>query len=218
MTMAMDQNNSNIKRLLEMLDNPASYSEQEIHDIINADDDTREAYRLMSLAADASHARRTDEAEADVDAAWRAFERRHFPAPRRQVIPWAKIAAAIVGVLFISGIAVAAVRGMMRHVDVVKTEPREVTITPPADTTVTVAIEEPRAPVSFDNVPLGEILDKMADYYGVEVVFGNDDVRQLRFHYEWDPAAGLPTAIDGLNHFKRVNISQSGNQLIVKRT
>ena len=50
----MGQNTSNIERLLEMLDNPASYSEQEIRDIINADDQTREAYRLMTLARDAS--------------------------------------------------------------------------------------------------------------------------------------------------------------------
>ena len=43
----METTSENIRQLLEMLDNPDAYTEQEIHDIINRDDDTREAYRLM---------------------------------------------------------------------------------------------------------------------------------------------------------------------------
>lgn len=214
----MEQNKSNIERLLEMMDNPAAYSEQEILDIINADDPTREAYRLMTLAKDASCDHRADEMEVDVDQAWKEFEQRHFPAPRRRLIPWYKIAAAVLGVLFISGIAVAAVRGMMQRGQVQEAQIGETAL--PSIDTAAVAMETPvvAEPVNFDNVPLGEILDKMADYYNVEVVFKSNDVRQLRFHYEWNPEAGLASAIDGLNHFKRVNIEQTGNQLIVRRS
>ena len=43
----MATTNENIRQLLEMLDHPKAYTEQEIHDIINRDDDTRETYRLM---------------------------------------------------------------------------------------------------------------------------------------------------------------------------
>ena len=43
----METSNDNIRKLLEMLDNPAAYSKEEIHDIINCDNDTREVYRLM---------------------------------------------------------------------------------------------------------------------------------------------------------------------------
>lgn len=46
----MKTSEENIKQLLEMLDNPSAYSEQEISDIINRDDETREAYRLMVAA------------------------------------------------------------------------------------------------------------------------------------------------------------------------
>ena len=41
------ETNPNIIRLLEMLESPEAYSEQEIRDIINKDEETREAYRLM---------------------------------------------------------------------------------------------------------------------------------------------------------------------------
>ena len=38
----METINDNIRQLLEMLDNPEAYTEQEIQDIINRDEDTRE--------------------------------------------------------------------------------------------------------------------------------------------------------------------------------
>jgi hypothetical protein len=46
----METTNDNISRLLEMLDNPSAFTEQEIRDIINSDDEAREAYRLMVAA------------------------------------------------------------------------------------------------------------------------------------------------------------------------
>ena len=49
----METTNDNISRLLEMLDNPSAFTEQEIRDIINSDDEAREAYRLMVAAKQA---------------------------------------------------------------------------------------------------------------------------------------------------------------------
>ena len=43
----METINDNIRQLLEMLDNPEAYTEQEIQNIINRDEDTRETYRMM---------------------------------------------------------------------------------------------------------------------------------------------------------------------------
>lgn len=217
----MDHNNTNIERLLQMLDNPGAYSEQEIMDIINADDHTRETYRLMMMARTASRASRGDEAPIDVDRAWRTFEQRHFPARYRRPSPWVKIAAAVVGILFIAGIAVAAVQGLVMRQDRGQQPAVEQTHHEPGDTVAAVAMtEEPSLPlpVNFDNVPLEKILNEMAAYYHVDVVFKNDDVRQLRFHYEWHPDDGLVPAINGLNHFQRVNIECVDSQLIVMRS
>ena len=67
--MTMDHNRDSIDRLLEMLDQPQAYSEQEIRDIIGHDKTTRETYRLMVEAKRSS--RRMADKPIDVDAATR---------------------------------------------------------------------------------------------------------------------------------------------------
>ena len=64
----METNNDNIRQLLEMLDNPEAYTEQEIQDIINRDGDTRETYRMMVEAKRSSRQRQADK-PVDIDAA-----------------------------------------------------------------------------------------------------------------------------------------------------
>lgn len=97
--------NKNISRLLEMLDNPDAFTEQEIHDIINGrsseshqanldgrvvtdedavnhNDEPREAYRLMVAARQAYRHKQSRQAE-DAEAAWKRFEQRSLsPLPR----------------------------------------------------------------------------------------------------------------------------------------
>lgn len=214
----MEQNKSNIERLLEMLDNPEAYTEQEIMDIVNADEQTREAYRLMTIAKRASLAKQAaaSEKDIDVDEAWHRFEQRYLTTQRQhQPITLVKIAALIAGIVFISGFAVAAVCGYLNQERHQEQQAKEVTALPGDSLIVTIDDPDKAEPVDFDNVPLEEILNEMAAYYHVEVVFKDNDVRQLRFHYEWKPGTGLSTAVEGLNHFKRVNIEVNGNRLIV---
>ena len=71
----MATTNENIRQLLEMLDHPEKYTEQEIHDIINRDEDTRKTYRLMVEAKRSSRNRR-NEAPVDVDDAWQRFAKK----------------------------------------------------------------------------------------------------------------------------------------------
>ena len=65
----METTSENIRQLLEMLDNPEAYTEQEIQDIINRDEDTREAYRMMVEAKRSSRKHQANK-PIDVDAAW----------------------------------------------------------------------------------------------------------------------------------------------------
>ena len=73
----MATTNENIRQLLEMLDHPEKDTEQEIHDIINRDEDTRETYRLM-VEAKRSSRNRQDETPVDVDAAWQRFAKKQY--------------------------------------------------------------------------------------------------------------------------------------------
>jgi len=71
----METTNENIRQLLEMLDNPDAYTEQQIRDIINHDEDTRETYRLM-VEAKRSSRHLQNKKPVDVDAAWQRFIKR----------------------------------------------------------------------------------------------------------------------------------------------
>jgi len=102
----MEKTNENINRLLEMLDNPSAYSEQEIHDIMNSDDETREMYRLMAAARQGYRQRQTNQPE-DVEAAWQRFEQKNYR--QRRLLPrWMRVAAIFIAGVFLGGISFAA--------------------------------------------------------------------------------------------------------------
>lgn len=94
-----------IRQLLEMLDNPETYTEQEIRDIINHDEETREAYRLMVEAKRSSRHTHANNLT-NVDAAWKRFNQRRKMQKQRS--SWMKIAASFIIVLLITGVSFAA--------------------------------------------------------------------------------------------------------------
>ena len=102
----MEKTNENINRLLEMLDNPSTYTEQEIHDIINNDDETRQAYRLMAAAKQGYRQKQTNQPE-DVEAAWQRFEQKNYK--QRRLLPrWMRVAAIFIAGVFLGGLSFAA--------------------------------------------------------------------------------------------------------------
>ena len=111
----MKTQNENIIRLLEMLDNPSAYSEQEIRDIINRDDEAREAYRLMAAAKQSYRKKHTAE-EADAQTAWQRFEQRHS-MQTRPMHRWMRIAAIFVAAAFITGLSFGAFRAIAPQKD-----------------------------------------------------------------------------------------------------
>lgn len=96
-----------IRQLLEMLDHPEAYTEQEIRDIINHDEETRETYRLMVEAKRSSRHTHANNLT-NVDAAWKRFNQRRKMQKQRS--SWMKIAASFIIVLLITGVSLAAYR------------------------------------------------------------------------------------------------------------
>lgn len=215
MTTAMRTTEENIRQLLEMLDAPDAYTEQEIRDIINRDDETRDTYRLL-VEAKRSH-RLTDDA-VDVDAAWQRFSQRL--QPKQHGFGRMKAAASFIGVLLVSGIAFAAIHIVQQaqKQEVPQGETTE-SVTPsvtavPADTlskdTVTVQ------PVIYDNIPLEKMLPAIAAHYDAEVTFLSSEARELRFRFVWNPQEGLDQVVSDLNRFERLSVKLDDNQLIVE--
>ena len=238
----METTSENIRQLLEMLDNPETYTEQEIQEIINRDEDTRETYRLMVEAKRSSRQRLAGQ-PVNVDAAWQRFKEIH--QPKRHAFSWMKIVASLtfgracsrseeqmqaslssrlvasfIGLLLISGIALAAIQ-IVRYTQQNTPKTEEVINTPkpanvtPADTLTTDTIAAPQ-PIIYDNIPLEKMLPEIAAHYDANVTFINDEARQLRFRFVWNPQKGINQVINDLNKFERLTVTLEDNQITVE--
>ena len=213
----METTSENIRQLLEMLDNPEAYTEQEIQDIINRDEDTRETYRMMVEAKRSSRQRLADK-PVDVDAAWQKFNQK--VQPKQHSFGWIKIAASFVGVLLVSGIAFAAFQ-IVRHTQQHTPKTEEVINTPkstnitPTDTLTTDTITVPQ-PIIYDNIPLEKMLPEIAAHYDAKVTFVNDETRQLRFRFVWNPQKGIDQVVSDLNQFERLTVTLKDDVITVE--
>ena len=213
----METNSDNIRQLLEMLDNPEAYTEQEIQDIINRDEDTRETYRMMAEAKRSSRQHQANK-PIDVDAAWQKFNQKI--QPQQHSFGWMKIAASFIGVLLVSGIAFAAIQ-IVRYAQQNTPKTEEVINTPksanvtPADTLTTDTIATPQ-PIIYDNIPLEKMLPEIAAHYDAKVTFVNDEARGLRFRFVWNPQKGIGQVVSDLNQFERLTVTLKDNQITVE--
>ena len=213
----METINDNIRQLLEMLDNPEAYTEQEIQDIINRDEDTRETYRMMAEAKRSSRQHQANK-PIDVDAAWQKFNQKI--QPQQHSFGWMKIAASFIGVLLVSGIAFAAIQ-IVRYAQQNTPKTEEVIYTPkpanvtPNDTLTTDTIAAPQ-PIIYDNIPLEKMLPEIAAHYDAKVTFVNDEARQLRFRFVWNPQKGIDQVVSDFNQFERLTVKLKDNEITVE--
>ena len=221
----MGTTNENIRQLLVMLDHPEAYTEQEVHDIINHDEETRETYRMM-VEAKRSSRNRQEEAPVNVDVAWQRFRQRLQPEQRSR--SWMKTAASFIGLLIVSGITFAAIHIMRHYVGQnMPTPPQETQVVEPhqlivpndtvkVETTDTLVSKATMAPVVFDNVPLEEMLPEIATHYDAKVFFRDDKVRQFRFRFVWNPQQGIDKVVSDLNQFESLTVTLKDNQISVE--
>ena len=213
----METINDNIRQLLEMLDNPEAYTEQEIQDIINRDEDTREAYRMMVEAKRSSRKHQANK-PIDVDAAWQKFNQ--IILPQQHSFDWMKLAASFIGVLLVSGIAFAAIQIVRYTRQQTPTTEKVINTSKPTniiptDTLITDTTTTPQS-IIFDNITLEKMLPEIAKNYNIEVEFQNADACQLRFYFVWKQDDSLQEVVEKLNMFEHVNLTIEDNKLIVR--
>ncbi len=219
------ETNNNIDRLLDMFDHPEQYSEQEIQDAVNRDEETREFYHRLTQVARARRSQRSLSRPVDTDKAWTQFEQTHL-APQHCERVWLRVAATVLGVLMMSGIAWATVY-TVRHItatdsskpkieNVVTASTSDAVVAPDGTTVTDTTAVQDVAPVVYDNTPLEQMLSEMAAYYGMTVEFQNEEALGLRFHFVWNKEDGLEKVLDNMSHFESVTIEQTGNRLIVQ--
>jgi hypothetical protein len=159
------------------------------------------------------------ESQEAIDAAWQDFEAKHFPKAAKVSILH-KVAASVIGLLFISGIAFAAIHIVRNYRNAVgedvKSPTQETQISDshqqalPTDTTATVP------PVVFDNVTLDSILPQIARHYGYTVSFRSDKSKPLRLFLTWNPQDSIQKVTDKLNLFEQIHIVLDEQTMIVE--
>lgn len=154
---------------------------------------------------------------ADAEAAWQRFLTATQGRRRRSRL---RVAAAVIGVLMLSGIAYATVM-MLRSpkVYVEKTAPATAVVTPV--TTAPRAVDAEEAPAAdsvrlFSNVPLDETVRQLAGYYNKVADIRAAGANDVRLYYKWRLSDSLESVVRDLNHFDKVNLTVEDGKLIVK--
>jgi hypothetical protein len=212
-----------IEQLIKMMEHPEQYSETQWEEILN-DDDCREYYQLMSKTDSALNNK--DISQETIEKEWAKIEKKHADKGRlnknRHLLKRFKIAATIIGVFLISGIAYAAIFSLIKDRKPVQQEIKAVATidkgviksSSKADTTKVIA----KIPVikQYDDTPLESILNDMAAYYNIKVKYQHQNVCKLRLFYKWDQSLGIATVVDQLNNFEKFHINLDGQIMTVE--
>lgn len=206
--------------LLQMMEHPQAYSADEWQQIL-LDDECRELYTLMSKTRSAIDAARAEEQITDqvIDEEWQRFCATTHQAARH-TSQFRKIAASVIGVLIVSGIAFAAMHIARQHQEQKAMKVADTTAVAnsspftlhPSLTEDTVAMQ----PVIYDNIPLEKMLPEIAAHYDVKVTFANEEVRAFRFRFVWNPQQGIEQAVSDLNQFERLKVTLRDKEITVE--
>ena len=160
----------------------------------------------------------------DTNEQWEQIRSEH--SPRKTHTGW-KVAATIIVICLISGLAIAAIHHAINHrrtpsstqiVNIDTTDNHQTTTVREsvADTLPPAQAVEPLAPCTFEDTPLPVMLEQMARHYDMEVVFQNITARELRIYYEWDPENTINDVVNQLNTFQQFKITIDGKCLTVE--
>ena len=216
----MTNMNKDEKRLMlfDMQEHPDKYTDEQIEHLL-ADEEVKEFLRDLAMARMAG--KKATPKKVDVDKAWKEFSNGSY---RNRM----KIAASIVGIIFLSGVALAAVQNGWLNFStsdkVVDNKVMTEQIVPSntlANDSIKAMTVEPTdsldmKPVVFDNAELGTILMQMADFYHVKVEYMNANTQHVRLFFNWNKTKTLEQNLELLNAFDRIQIEYVEGILIVK--
>ena len=141
---------------------------------------------------------------------------------KRSGFPILKIAASIIGVLMLSGIAYATIAHFIETDEKPKTA---ITESKPdvdkVEKTYGMAygmevVPTKNAPVEFNNVELQQIMKYVSDNYNIKVEFKNNDARTIRFYLQWEADNTLQEIIDKINHFEKVRLTLNEETITIE--
>ena len=216
----MTNMNKDEKRLMlfDMQEHPDKYTDEQIEHLLT-DEEVKEFLRDLAMARMAG--KKATPKMVDVDKAWKEFSNGSY---RNRM----KIAASIVGIIFLSGVALAAVQNGWLNFSTLDKVVDNKAMTEQIVPSNTLANDSFKAmtveptdslnmnPVVFDNAELGTILMQMADFYHVKVEYMNANTQHVRLFFNWNKTKTLEQNMELLNAFDRIQIEYADGTLIVK--
>ena len=206
----MTNMNKDEKRLMlfDMQEHPEKYTNEQMEHLL-ADEEVKEFLRDLAMARMAG--KKATPKKVDVDKAWKEFANGSY---RNRM----KIAASVVGIIFLSGVAFAAVHnGWFKFSTSDKAVEEKATTEQIAnskqlanDSLKAMTVEPTDSlnmkPVVFDNAELGTVLMQMADFYNVKVKYMNANTQHVRLFFNWNKTKTLEQNMELLNAFDRIQI------------
>ena len=230
----MTNMNKDEKRLMlfDMQEHPEKYTDEQMEHLL-ADEEVKEFLRDLAMARMAG--KKATPKKVDVDKAWKEFAETHnkdLSTDKKEANSTyrnrMKIAASIVGIIFLSGVALAAVQNGWFKFSTSDKVVEDKTVTEQTANSKQLANDSLKAmtveptdsldmkPVVFDNAELGTILMQMADFYNVKVEYMNANTQHVRLFFNWNKTKTLEQNMELLNAFDRIQIEYVEGILIVK--
>ena len=193
-----------IERIIDMTEHPERYSQDELQKMLIEDDEGSRIYKTIS----------------EVNAALgmeKDVKMKHASSKTASRF-MQKVAAAIIGICLISGIAYAAVVIMKKP-----SAPEETEVVAPvapkteSSTVADTPVSSSSSPIvkTYEDAPLSEIVSDIARVFSKQHAYRSDKAKTLRLYYRLDTRRGLEKNIEELNTFENINIEINGDTLVV---
>ena len=226
-------NYGQMERLLDMMEHSDQYTDEQLNELLR-DDELRQTYQLISDTTSAYEYRRTSDKLTDeiIEEEWhKLMEKKSTSKPVHRY--YRQIAAVVIGILTVSGIAVAAVsivKGSKKRlatdseVAITNNMTHTKTLQEKGSTRTTVTysklkekkVGEILPPKQFDNVMLQDIVQEISDYYGTKTVCRNPEAGQLRLRFLWNRDQSVEHAVKTLNMFEKVQLTLTDSTITIE--
>lgn len=215
----------NIKDLLDVIDNPEVFSEDELR-VLLCRPDTKALYHVLAQSVAAMH----DTGTIEIAEEWKRFASRHRQKRNYKYFVWGFIRqhAAAVIILFVAFTLPAAIFFVKNSLTGDAPEPIENNVSAPEVSNKTaepsdIICDEQHAVTTgqsnietFKNVSIEEIIRALSEYYNLDYRFASDDAKYFRLYFQWDKSLTAEDVVEQLNNFERITISLRLDSLVIE--
>lgn len=205
--------------VLDIIEHPEKYSSEQLAEIMS-ESETKDIYNLLCKTDSAVEAYK----DPDINAEWKIFSDKNKVRLHRTFLCPGSRAASIAAIIGTSIIAVAA--GIVATVAVIDHRQKPIgdhaTVASSviANPTEKITIQNDTVKfgadaIMFEDESIENIMKDVADAYGIEVKFNNNETASLHLYYKFDPSLPLNEVVEQLNTFERIKIERNGNILII---